>query len=684
MKRTTDGTARAFLMRTALMLALTLLATATGGAANTAGGAAGSAAWKPAGTRLMTEWAAKVSPDAPLPEYPRPMLRRGEWLNLNGLWDYAITPATDADAASQRDANFAFPAAGAPLPVDAPAAFAGKILVPFCVESALSGVGRTVGPERVLWERREFALPAAWAGRRVLLHFGAVDWKAEVWLDGKFVGGHLGGHTPFSLDITGALEGGDVTGGDANSVTGGGAAGAPRTHTLLVRVWDPTDAGWQPRGKQTRRPGGIMYSAVTGIWQTVWLEPVPRENHITGVRAVSDIDNGTLAVAVTAADTPPSARVDIRLRDAAGTVVAEARRVPLAGENRLRVAAPRLWSPDAPHLYELEVALLGDATGATGATGGGAVVDVVRSHAAFRKIALRRDAAGVMRVQLNNRNLFHYGMLDQGWWPDGLYTAPTDEALLFDIRAAKRLGFNMLRKHTKVEPQRWYWHCDREGVLVWQDMPSGDDFGRYERLARPGPEITRSPASAANWRREWAEVMTLCAPHPSVVVWVPFNEGWGQFETERNVADTRARDPSRLVIPASGGNHRACGDFLALHRYPRPELRLADENRAVVLSEYGGIGLALPGHIWNERKGAGNWGYANAADIARVTEIFCAYAADLRALIPKGLCGAVYTQATDIEAEINGLLTYDRRRFKVDEQAVRKANRAVINALPAE
>ena len=584
------------------------------------------AQWQPVGDKIKTPWTDKVSPANVLPEYPRPLMVRDRWINLNGLWDYAIRPAGEA----------------------APDLFDGKILVPFAVESSLSGVGRTVGKENELWYNRHFELPAAWKSDRVLLHFGAVDWKADVMINGMAVGSHKGGYTPFSFDITPYLLPGKV-------------------QKLTVCVWDPTDDGYQPRGKQVKKPEGIWYTPVTGIWQTVWLEPVPAA-HITAVKPVADIDRKMMEVAVETAGTQAGDIVEVILSDEGKTVATAkgAAGMPL----RLSVPQPKLWSPCTPFLYQMKVVLWR----------GGKKTDEVASYTAMRKISTQRDKGGVMRMTLNNEPLFQYGPLDQGWWPDGLYTAPTDEALVYDIQKTKDFGFNMIRKHVKVEPARWYYHCDRLGVLVWQDMPNGD-HGEYTwewRVYNGGNDCRRSQESKENFHREWKEAMDLCYANPSVVVWVPFNEAWGQFETEKVAEWTKNYDPSRLVNPASGGNHRPCGDMLDLHHYPNPKMFLSDPMRVNVLGEYGGIGLALDGHLWwNER----NWGYVQFKSSEEVTDQYVKYAEELRALVPLGFSAAIYTQTTDVEGEVNGLMTYDRKVLKLDEKRVAEANRKVIESM---
>jgi beta-galactosidase/beta-glucuronidase len=581
--------------------------------------------WKPAGERIKTEWASKIDPKSPLPEYPRPQMSRDAWQNLNGLWDYALKPAGS----------------------NIPASFDGKILVPYPVESSLSGVMKTVGEKQELWYHRSFTVPSGWKGKDVMLHFGAVDWKADVWVNDVKVGSHVGGYTPFSFNITPWLS----------------KAGDQK---LVVRVWDPTDKGYQPRGKQVADPRGIWYTAVTGIWQTVWLEPVSTA-HLQSLRITPNIDGGNLTVSGQTAGSRPGDQVEVKVYDQ-GVLKGSGRAA--AGEEVL-VAVPdaKLWSPESPFLYDLEVNLLRD----------GAAIDRVKSYAGMRKISTKADANGVWRMQLNNKDYFQFGPLDQGWWPDGLYTAPTDEALRFDIVQTKAFGFNMIRKHVKVEPARWYYHCDKEGILVWQDMPSGDKNPRWEqRNYFAGQELVRGVASEENFHREWREIMDLCISNPSVVTWVPFNEAWGQFKTAEVVDRTKTYDPSRLVNPASGGNHYDVGDMLDMHHYPDPVMGLYDSKRVNVLGEYGGIGLPLEDHLWEKNR---NWGYVQYKTSKEVTDKYVEYAEKLKGLVPFGYSAAVYTQTTDVEIEVNGLMTYDRKKMKLDVERVRKANEAVIAAL---
>ena len=585
------------------------------------------AQWKPAGDKIKTAWAEQVNPQQVLPEYPRPIMERADWQNLNGEWDYAIRPKGEVE----------------------PATFDGKILVPFAVESSLSGVQQMVGEANELWYKRTFQVPSAWKGKEILLHFGAVDWQADVFVDDVLIGSHVGGYTPFSLNVTPYLS--------VKSAT----------HKLVVRVWDPSDKGYQPRGKQVSNPEGIWYTPVTGIWQTVWLEPV-NASHITAIKAIPDVDKQVMHVTVsTCSPSLASDIVEVELLDK-GQVIASAKGVQ-GKELRLAVKQPTLWEPSNPYLYDMKVRL----------TKNGRSVDEVKSYTAFRKISTVRDAQGLMRMCLNDKPLFQYGPLDQGWWPDGLYTAPTDEALLYDIKKTKEWGFNMIRKHVKVEPARWYYHCDKEGILVWQDMPSGDMDNQWKpRVYNGGTDRQRTEASIANYYQEWKEIMDLCVSNPSVVVWVPFNEAWGQFDTEKVVAWTKAYDPSRLVNPASGGNHRPCGDILDLHNYPGPDMFLFDPIRVNVLGEYGGIGLAVEDHLWWNKR---NWGYIQFKNSDEVTAEYVKYAKQLKDFVKKGFSAAVYTQTTDVEGEVNGLMTYDRKVIKINEAQVRAINQEVIRSM---
>lgn len=583
------------------------------------------AQWQPVGERIKTRWAEQVSPENTLPEYPRPTMQRAQWMNLNGLWSYAIT--TKKQSYDRAD---------------------GQILVPFAVESSLSGVGKTLGKDKCLWYEREFLTPASWQKQRVLLHFGAVDWLCDVWVNDIKVGRHQGGYTPFTFDITAALHKG--------------------VNTLKVRVWDPTDDADQPRGKQVNSPRGIWYSAVSGIWQTVWLEPVPK-TYISHLRIIPDFDQRTFNVDIDAsAPLSSDAMLEVEVFDEGKSLGKVASLASAVAE--FTVAEPKAWTPDTPFLYTMSVRLVEN----------GKELDRVESYSAMRKISVGVDSDGVRRMRLNNCDQFQFGPLDQGWWPDGLYTAPTDEALASDIIKTKEWGFNMIRKHVKVEPERWYYHCDRLGILVWQDMPSGGPNPKWMSHSYfENAEAVRSPQSEANFRQEWKEIIDLLVNHPSIVVWVPFNEAWGQFKT-REIADwTKGYDPSRLVNAASGGNfYLDAGDILDLHNYPGPDMYLYDTKRVNVLGEYGGIGLVVKGHVWEPDR---NWGYVQYNTSTEVTDQYVLYGEQLLDFIRRGFSAAVYTQTTDVDIEVNGLMTYDREVDKVDVVRVREINRQICNSL---
>jgi len=576
---------------------------------------AAEAAWRPAKAPLLTRWAREVSPAKVLAEYPRPQMVRQDWLNLNGLWDYAITIKS------------------APKPE----AFQGKILVPFPVESALSGVMSNIDEKQRIWYRRSFTVPASWSGQPVTLHFGAVDFEATVLVNAKPVGQHRGGYDSFSFDVTDALV----------------PAG---TNEIVVSVWDPTDASPNPRGKQVRKPDqGIFYTGSSGIWQTVWLEPVPAA-HIESLKLTPDLDAGALRVSVVA-----RASGGLGPQTIEAVALEQGREISRASgkegeELLLPIKDAKWWTPDTPFLYDLKVAL----------KLGAEAVDSVTSYFGMRKVALGQDS-GVTRIFLNNKPFFMLGPLDQGFWPDGLYTAPSDDALRSDIEITKKLGFNMARKHVKVEPDRWYYWCDKLGLLVWQDMPSGDRF-----IGPRDADIVRTPESIKQFETELKALIETHHNHPSIVMWVVFNEGWGQFDTARVTQWAKRLDPTRLVNNASGWSDRAVGDVNDMHRYPGPGAPPPEENRAAVLGEFGGLGFKVEGHTWAGK----TWGYRGMESIEKLTRQYVKLLRGVYALKESpGLSAAVYTQTTDVEYEGNGLLTYDREVIKMPVETVAAANR---------
>ena len=572
----------------------------------------GAQSWQPAQGPLMTRWAKDVSPENVWKEYPRPQMVRKDWLNLNGLWDYAIAPKE------------------APRPQE----WQGKILVPFPVESALSGVMKRLDEKSRLWYRRQFAMPGGWSDKRILLHFGAVDWECEVTVNGRPVGSHRGGYDAFTFDITEAIR------ADAAQ------------QEVVVAVLDPTNTGKQPRGKQVLNPGGIFYTPTSGIWQTVWIEPVPMAS-IADLVITPDVDGSAVRVTVVGRAADDTHTVEVAVLDA-GREVARA-----AGKPGRQIAVPvpdaKLWWPDAPFLYDLKVSLKqGDKT-----------VDAVDSYFGMRKVSVGKDEKGITRILLNNRFVFQIGFLDQGFWPDGLYTAPTDEALRYDIEITKKLGMNMARKHVKIEPQRWYYWCDRLGLLVWQDMPSGDG--------------NRSADEARQFEDELRQMVEQFRNHPSIIMWVVFNEGWGQYDTERLTAWVKKLDPTRLVNNASGWTDRKVGDVHDIHAYPGPACPPPEDKRAAVLGEFGGLGLAVEGHMWTAK----HWGYRGMPNADKLTSTYCKLLRKVYELKDNpGLSAAVYTQTTDVETECNGLLTYDRAVVKPDVEKVAKANRGEPVPLP--
>ena len=559
---------------------------------------------------MKTPWTDQVDRNQPLPEYPRPQMARADWMNLNGPWDYAIT-------GSSRQ----------------PVKYEGTILVPFSPEAELSGVGRGLKSGEWLWYHRQVQIPEQFSGKGLLLHFGAVDQTATVWVNGRQAGSHVGGYLPFDLDITQLVEDGVAD--------------------IVVRVTDDTEKSGLTRGKQRTKRGGIWYTPQSGIWQTVWMEAVPA-SYVRNLLITPDFDNAVVEIAA----------------ETVGDALAYAQ---FEGQSYLlpaRIPVPEFepWCPENPRLYGFTVTC-GE--------------DLVQSYFAMRKFSVEKDEKGVPRLFLNNRPYFHNGLLDQGYWPDGLYTAPTDEAMIYDISTAKAMGFNMLRKHIKVEPLRWYYHCDRYGMLVWQDMPCGG--GRYDPLVVSLPLLTnlhlrdtaywlfgrRDSKARAQFKAELGAMVNHLVNCPCIAMWVPFNEGWGQFDAAKMHDFVRSIDPTRTIDHASGWHDQGVGQVVSRHVYFRKYAFKADKKgRAVLLSEFGGYNHHVPGHCFNNK----NFGYKNFETPAQL-EIAMEelYQKQIGPAKMEGLAAAVYTQLSDVEDELNGLMTYDRKVVKIAPESMRKA-----------
>jgi len=569
--------------------------------------------WKIAENPILTKWTSDVDPLKPWLQYPRPDMVRNAWMNLNGLWNYAITRKGMK-----------------------PEKWDGTILVPFPIESAVSGVRKRVSENENLWYKRDFIIPNVWNKKHILLNFEACDWETRIWVDGKEVGTHRGGYDPFTFDITQSI-------------------GDKKIHELLVCVWDPTDKGTQPRGKQVSSPGSIWYTPTTGIWQTVWIEPV-NESYISSFRTVTNT-NGTI---IFKSDVKNGAEGSLSF-----IVKKEGKTIATATGNAdneitVQIKDPILWSPDRPFLYDISIELKKN----------NKIVDRVKSYTGIRKISIGKTSDGFTRMLLNNDFVYQNGPLDQGFWPDGIYTPPTEDAMVYDLRMTKKMGFNMLRKHVKVENRIFYYWCDKLGIIVWQDMPSGDvSIGGIQ------PDINKSKEATEQYEFELRRMIETKYNHPSIIMWVPFNEGWGQFETGRITQMIADYDPTRLVNSSSGWTDRGTGNINDIHHYPDPIVQPAEEKRAIVLGEFGGLGLPVQGHTWELK----NWGYRNMEDSLQLLKKYESYYDQINKFVNEnGLSATIYTQTTDVETETNGLMTYDRKINKMGVENVFKANHKVV------
>ena len=603
--------------------------------------------WQKKQAPLMTEWADKVTSDKPLNEYPRPLMQRNEWLNLNGLWDYAITAANSAK----------------------PGNFTGKILVPFPVESALSGVMEPLKEDQVLWYKRKFKLPENWKNKKVILHFGAVDWECHVWVNGHFAGAHRGGYDSFSLNISKALK-------------------ADTDQEITVKVIDPTNTGWNLRGKQTLHPGGAHYTAVSGIWQTVWLEPVP-ESAVESLKIETDFSSGTVKLKLAGKTPLGKTNIEVSILDQ-GKAVARAKgifgrnltkdsmenltwykskKIGVLEEISIKMSSPKSWSPENPFLYDLTVTLTNDK---------GEILDTVNSYFGMRTLKIGKDKLGHTRLIFNGKPMLFPGALDQGYWPDGLYTAPTDEALKFDVEAAKKLGLTAIRKHVKVEPERFYYWCDRLGLLVLQDMPTGGGGDSFT-------DSVTNPMAASHNEMEMRTIIKQRWNHPSIIMWEMFNEGWGQHDTLATAEWAKILDPGRLIAESSGFPRHGGGDVLDVHGGIPPK----DEERISIDSETLGNGLQVKGHMWPGKLWAtGTYDPKTGKETHKAKELYnldepskkwftdiCAqfYSHFWESTDRTGNSGDFKVQLYDVETESNGFMTYDRKVWKVYPEVIARA-----------
>ncbi len=584
--------------------------------------------WAPAGHRIKTKWAKNLNPEKVWTEYPRPQLQRKEWMNLNGLWLYSIRNY-DTDYLNPKFHD-------------------GKILVPFSLESSLSGVMGTLLEKQSLWYEKVFEIPKSWKDKNILLHFGAVDWKCILYINDDKVGEHVGGYSAFYFNITQKLK------REKNKIT--------------LKVFDPTDTNYQPVGKQSLIPMEIWYTPISGIWQTVWLEPV-NKYYIEKLEINNDFDNKEVKV-IFKINSNIKLPLNFTLKYEDKII---GNKIGKTGDEiSIKIDDENFhpWSPSSPNIYNISAELYSE---------GGYIYDAVCSYTTLRKIESKKDSSGYLRIYLNNKPIFNMGTLDQGYWPDGLYTPPSEEAMIYDIQKLKDLGFNTIRKHVKIEPYRYYYQCDKIGMLVWQDMPAGDiaNFTWNSSIIGEGNDKARTQESKDDYYKEWGEIIDNLKFFQCIIIWIPFNEAWGQFDTEKVVAFTKQKDPSRLINAASGGNHRICGNFLDLHIYNDPSQYLKEDNLINVLGEFGGLSLEIKNHTWKEDV----WGYEVLNSKEELSFLYKRYIDIIIKFVKTGFSAAIYTQTTDVESEINGLMTYDREEVKVYENIIKEANKKLISTL---
>ena len=575
--------------------------------------------WAPKGNKIKTKWGINLDINNIWNEYPRPQLERKDWINLNGPWLYSITEEW-SNKPSKAD---------------------GIILIPFPIESSLSGVMKNITKEDIIWYEKDIEIPLNWSDKNILLNFGAVDWKCIIYINDIKVGEHTGGFSAFNFDITNYLRKG--------------------INKLIVKVIDPTNQGYQPRGKQVLNPKQIYYTAISGIWQTVWLEPVNKD-YIKNLEINNDFDNKEI-------------KINFKLNSQ--------KRLPISlsleykGQNIKKVKGIsndnitinlenndfHPWSTYEPNIYTIKAELFNEKN---------QLIDSIESYTTIRKIEQRKDENGYYRIYLNNKKIFNMGVLDQGYWPDGLYTPPSEEAMIYDINKLKELGFNTIRKHVKIEPYRYYYYCDKIGMLIWQDMPSGDQGKNIRKQYKldKGTDRRRSKASIETYYKEWGEIIDNLKFFQCIIIWIPFNEAWGQFDTEKVANFTIKKDSTRLLNVASGGNHRKGGNIFDLHHYPEPSQSMIYKDEINVIGEYGGLGLKIYNHTWKKN----NWGYVKLKSKEEVTEKYVEFIDEIINLTKNGTSAAIYTQTTDVEIEINGLITYDRAEMKIDEEKIKEAN----------